>query len=108
MEKILKTNTNGELNLGNLEYVSLIKTSVKTRFGTIVRAWNLDTHIDQIAFCKSELVYHEADNILLPLPFDWEMNQSSIGQFLNFIKLSESGCSHGAFENVIDKIQIVN
>ncbi len=92
--------------MGNLSYVSVLKVSINTSFGTIVRTWNLNSFADEIAFGGSELVYHEDSEVVIPFPFDWGINEKNIDQFISFVKRSELSCNYGDYENNIEKVKI--
>lgn len=47
---VLKTNNNGEIILGALSYVSNLRASINTNYGTISRTWNLSQIVDEVSY----------------------------------------------------------
>jgi hypothetical protein len=48
--RVLKTNSKGEINLGNLEYANSLKASISINYCTISRTWNLWEVVDEVSY----------------------------------------------------------
>ena len=53
------------------------------------------------------MVYHEDSEVVIPLPFEWGIDEKNICQFISFVKRSELSCNYGDYENNIEKVKIV-
>jgi hypothetical protein len=105
--RVLKTNSKGEINLGNLEYANNLNASINKSYGTITRTWNLWAVVDEVSYFDQQLIYHEDDAVVIPLPFSWNINQNNLHQFLNFTQNMDEKIVD-KYENKISSIKIIN